>query len=500
MPSLRTAVKVAPAGPVPKRATTAVRALPSIIRSMDDPALFSHPSLEPPFTGKSWDNWKIVLRAGDGIRMTAAETEFFKSIAGGREPPSVRVRECWWVVGRRGGKDSVASVVAAHTAATFNSPHLLRGGERALVICIASTREQARIMLRYIRAYFETVPMLAAMVEGEFKAEGFSLSNKVDIIVATNSFKGVRGHPILLAIFDEVAFYSSDEASAKPDSELYAAVEPGLSSLEPAGSRIIGMSTPYKKSGLLYQKYTDHFGKDDDDVLVIQAASRVMNSATISQAFVDRAIAKDPAKGDAEYNANFRDDIAGWLGRDILENSVDTGCTVRAPHSFHRYCAFVDPSGGVKDSFTMAVAHDYDGLAILDCIVEIVPPFSPMNAVTQIAGTLQEYGVNEVTGDHYAAGFYTSMFNAAGITYRNSDRNRSDIYQDCLPLFNSGRVRLLDNRRLVSQFAALERKTSTMGRDVINHPPGGHDDLCNSAAGALVAASAPDRRPKLYFS
>lgn len=389
-------------------------ALPSIIRSMNDPLLFSHPSLTPPFTNKSWDNWKTVLKAGDALPMTAAEIGFFKSISGGREPPSTRTREQWWVVGRRGGKDSVASVVAAHTAATFNSPHLLRGGERALVVCIASTREQARIMQRYIRAYFENVPMLAAEVVGEFKAEGFSLKNSVDIIVATNSFKGVRGHPILLAIFDECAFYNTDEASAKPDSELYAAVEPGLSSLEPAGSRIIGMSTPYKKSGLLYQKYVDHFGRDDDDVLVIQAPSRTMNSATISQAFVDRAIAKDPAKASAEYLAEFRDDVAGWLSRDILENSVDTGCTVRPPHPVHQYVAFVDPSGGRMDSFTMAVAHDDWGVAMLDCVVEIEPPFSPMSAITQIAGTLREYNLSEVTGDHYGANFNTSMFNAAG--------------------------------------------------------------------------------------
>ena len=114
-------------------------------------------------------------------------------------------------------------------------------------------------MQRYIRAYFETVPMLAAMVAGSSSRRASHSRTSVDIIVATNNFKGVRGHPILLAIFDECAFYSTDEASAKPDTELYAAVEPGLSSLEPAGSRIIGMSTPYKKSGLLYQKYVDHF-------------------------------------------------------------------------------------------------------------------------------------------------------------------------------------------------------------------------------------------------
>ncbi len=68
-----------------------------------------------------------------------------------------------------------------------------------------------------------------------------------------------------------------------------------------------------------------------------------------------------------------------------------------------------------------------------------------------------------------------------------------------LPLFNSGRVRLLDNRKLVAQFAALERHTSSVGRDRIDHGPGGHDDLCNSAAGALIAASNAERRPRLMF-
>ena len=36
---------------------------------------------------------------------------------------------------------------------------------------------------------------------------------------------------------------------------------------------------------------------------------------------------------------------------------------------------------------------------------------------------------------------------------------------------------------------ALERRTGR-GKDVIDHPPGGNDDLCNSAAGALVLAAS----------
>jgi hypothetical protein len=58
---------------------------------------------------------------------------------------------------------------------------------------------------------------------------------------------------------------------------------------------------------------------------------------------------------------------------------------------------------------------------------------------------------------------------------------------EALPLFMSGKIRLLDSRRLVSQFASLERRT-TMGRDRIDHPPHMHDDASNAVAGSMVLA------------
>jgi hypothetical protein len=43
----------------------------------------------------------------------------------------------------------------------------------------------------------------------------------------------------------------------------------------------------------------------------------------------------------------------------------------------------------------------------------------------------------------------------------------------------------------VTQFAALERRTSPIGKDRFDHGPGGHDDLCNSAALAFVIKGRP---------
>jgi hypothetical protein len=48
---------------------------------------------------------------------------------------------------------------------------------------------------------------------------------------------------------------------------------------------------------------------------------------------------------------------------------------------------------------------------------------------------------------------------------------------------NSGRIELLDNQRLISQLAALERRTARSGKDSIDHSIGQHDDVANSIAG-----------------
>ncbi len=162
-----------------------------------------------------------------------------------------------------------------------------------------------------------------------------------------------------------------------------------------------------------------------------------------------------------------------------------------------RYAAFTDPSGGRGDSFTLAIAHNARNTSVLDCLYERRAPFNPSVVVSEIATLLRSYGVGEVTGDRYAANWVTEGFANEGITYRQAERDRSAVYLDALPLFTAGRARLLDNDRLAHQLVSLERRTSRNGRDRVDHPPGGADDLANAAAGALVLA-ASEATPTLW--
>jgi hypothetical protein len=148
---------------------------------------------------------------------------------------------------------------------------------------------------------------------------------------------------------------------------------------------LIGISSPYKKSGLLFRKFKKHFGQNDDDVLVIQAASRVLNP-TLDQARIDSDIADDPAAARAEWLAEWRDDIAGWLPLELIEAAVDNGVTVRPPldNPKIRYHAGIDPS---RPLWQFQLVDNYNGgqamvVRIHHCIADGIALIGVLLAMT----------------------------------------------------------------------------------------------------------------------
>ena len=85
-----------------------------IVAAMNSKLLFANW-----FKGSSWDNWHTVLKGAFALPMSEAERAFFRTVAE-RDPPTKPVRELWCVIGRSGGKDSIASLVTAHAAALFD--------------------------------------------------------------------------------------------------------------------------------------------------------------------------------------------------------------------------------------------------------------------------------------------------------------------------------------------------------------------------------------------
>jgi hypothetical protein len=118
--------------------------------------------------------------------------------------------------------------------------------------------------------------------------------------------------------------------------------------------------------------------------------------------------------------------------------------------------------------------------------------------VDEFAALLARYKIVTVTGDRFGGEWCREPFRQRGIAYALADRPKSDLYRDALPALNAGTVELLDHPRLVAQLCGLERRTARGGRDAIDHPPRGHDDVANAVVGALLGATAPSPTLQIY--
>jgi hypothetical protein len=174
---------------------------------------------------------------------------------------------------------------------------------------------------------------------------------------------------------------------------------------------------------------------------------------------------------------------------DTIESCIVTGRTILPPQPGRAYVAFCDLSGGGADDATLAIAHDRDGVGVLDLLLDQGPrvnkTFSPEESVKKFAEVCRQYGISAITGDRYAAQWPVLAFAKLGLTYRPAELNRSQLYSAFEPLLNSGRVELVDHPKLLQQLIGLIRKGER-----IDHASSEHDDFSNSAAGACVLASA----------
>jgi hypothetical protein len=414
----------------------------------------------------------------------ADQLELFKRYTGRSVAPAGPFNECYLVCGRRAGKSAILALVAVYLAAFKNYAPYLAPGERGTIAIIAADRKQARVIFRYLASLLRDVPMLAQLIERE-TAESFDLTNRVSIEVSTASYRTARGYTFIAILADELAFWRSDD-SANPDTEVLAAVRPGMSTIP--GAMLLCASSPYARRGALWDAHERWYGKDDAPILVWKAPTREMNP-TVGQRTIDEAMSRDFAAARAEYFAEFRTDVESFVSLEAVRACVTAGVRERPADRQWRYVGFCDPSGGSSDSMTLAIAHKEGNTVILDAVREVPAPFSPEGAVEEFADTLKKHRLVRVTGDRYGGEWPPEAFRKCGIVYVPSEKTKSQIYVDLLPMVNSRACDLLDHDKAVLQLVGLERRTARGGRDSIDHAPGAHDDIANAIAGSLSLAN-----------
>jgi len=434
------------------------------------------------FDGETWATWRAILKAAFALDLTDAERQIVQHLTQRTTLPASPVRELWLLLGRRSGKSIIAALFAVWATCCRN--YHLAPGEVGIFMIIASDRKQSRVIKRYISGLLRAHPSLETLIASE-TADAIWLTNGLCIEIHTCSFRSLRGYTCIGAAVDEVAFWNSED-SANPDKDVLVALRAGMASVPEA--MLIALTSVYARRGEVWRIYEKHFGKDTADILVVNAPTRVMNP-TIDERVIARAFDDDPVAAAAEYDGEFRRDVEVFLPLDAVEAVRMVGRFELPYQPKHRYVGFLDPAGGTgTDSMTMAIAHSDKGRAILDLEREIRPPFSPEATVAEFAAVFKSFKLTEATSDRYAGSWPTEAFRKVGITVTPSERTRSEIYLAALPMIMSGQVELLDHPRLLKQLASLERRKGRQGKDSVDAPPRQHEDVANSACGAICLA------------
>ena len=126
---------------------------------------------------------------------------------------------------------------------------------------------------------------------------------------------------LLLAILDEASFLHSDAAAASDvgDSE-------GTAAGTGDDGRDVGhQSSPYRRSGLVYELHRDFFGVDSDDVLVVAGPSIAFNP-TLNLEMIEAAAKDDPRARGLNGSASFAPTcLSSFLTRRSMQQSIVAG-------------------------------------------------------------------------------------------------------------------------------------------------------------------------------
>lgn len=446
-----------------------------------------------------WTNWRVFLKAVYGLPMTDKEHSIYTKFTGRTDEPHTKFREAWGLCGRRARKTAIEALIGAWEGG-IEFPRTGRGavagGERARIPMISKNKDDAKQIKSHLMSILNCKG-LRHLLEGEPTAEEVALTTGLDFTIRAVSLTAGRTRASPCAMLDEVAFWQSDE-SAQPDVEVIAGIRPAMATFP--NPLLVGMSSVYGKTGVVWDTYQKHFRNNDSPVLVWVASTVDMHDSPGIRLYVKAELAADPIGAGAEFNSEFRTDIGPFVDPEVVDAAVVAGREMLEYDPHKMYWAFCDPSGGSQDSFGLGIAHMEGEQIVVDLSQEWPVPFDTDQLLDDLASILHDYRIRWVTGDAvggvwlrdplkrgaFGAG-HALRGQARDIDYVLATLPKSKIYGAILPRLNAGRVQLVDDAVLIRQIKSLERKVSRSG-DIIDHRQGAKDDVANSVLGACWMA------------
>ncbi len=449
------------------------------------------------------------------VKMT--EVELYKFMTGRQYNPFIEetsrtiINMIDLVVGRRGGKTTLAAMLAIYCAITTNWKPLLRKTPTAHVIILSHSREFSDEVLDLIRTLIEDSPTLSRLINRRMKnttstmnlvmpfvVDGKIQRSRVTIKVGAASSKTVRGTAACAVLCDEIAYWNLDENLKETDEKILKAVRANMKQFG-RKAIMIKLSSPGIKQGVLYNEY----GKWKDKTLpsnyiVFKAPSWVWNTILPKQEFTDEWLL-DQDGFDTEYRANFVDSLSNFILPEFVDMAVLSGVSFCPPEEVSpdkmMYKAAID-AAFKNDHFTFSVVG-HTGNRIKQFISKgwegsKQKPVKASEVALYVRQICKEYDIASVAADQYSFQPLREIFEQYGVVleeYTFTPTFKKKIYFNLKKLVHSQQMDLLDNARQTKEIKELIVEQAPSGNIKIGHPSGGSDDYSDSLAIASYLAT-----------
>ena len=231
---------------------------------------------------------EVILRVIYGLPLDDDQLKIYHKITTNKKEfeAGLEKEEAILVLGARSGKSLLASIIALYEATRKKWAKYLNRGESGYIEVISTRQKQSEAIIgANCLRLMENSYHLKGLIKDSTLSE-LTLKNNMKILsLPCNSTAG-RGFPVCCLIFDEVAHFYTE--GVKSDETIFNALRPRQAQFP--GAKLILISTPAAKQGLLWNFYEEGFKVPTR--LTAQAETLFMNPL-VDRKFLDKEKARD---------------------------------------------------------------------------------------------------------------------------------------------------------------------------------------------------------------
>ena len=418
-------------------------------------AIYNLPILKPATLPAEWLE-RQFLDALYGLPTLTADIGPYSHFTLRKAAPTGHQGDVCVVCGRRSGKTGHIGIPIVLYEAFFGGHEkYIKRGERATIVLVAQDKEMAGETLATLLEIVTSNPNLAAQLKRE--TAGLVLfKNGVQVTVKACSFRASRGLHIPVAVLDEIGVWQID--GVNPDKAVIDSIRPGMATFPKR--RIIKLSTPWAKAGILWTDFEKGWGTEDHRVLLWKAPTWYMNPSIPTDYFV-KEFETDPDYARREFGAEFSEPMDSFLPWGAIKDVVDEGISERKPVKKRQYKAAVDVAFKT-DSTVLCIGHREGDTVFVDLWREWKPSrgrnvLSLEKMSKQISLMCRVFGTRNIVGDQYAAEPVREAFQRRGVVFseiaftarrwrRQTADNRREIGASKIDIFGAMKTLILQRR------------------------------------------------------